>query len=364
MDALKNTVEAASFLRKEQSFINSFSGMMFGGQKSKFANLQGMTRLERHAEVTFAEAHLLKALLSLITDSNMVAFLKEGLAIRQSYNIFKTCYKFLVSLSKNGTQALIQNGVDSHFITSVYLGLGGFNLMLSILPARVLRIFEIIGFAGHRDFGMKCLALGANWPATIHPASVNNKKKTKEVVNFFSDEIPVESGPGTRKFMCDLLLSTYHVFLSTMIQLPGCNIPLATQMIQKNLNEHPQSFLYLIFKGNVSKSQRNLEQAIKEFNTVIDVQKDWRQLVHVCFWDIGICSAALGEWEKAAGYFDTLYLENKWSSSIYLYFKAVFLYTADKEKHKKQVGEMLKLVPTLTKKVAGKSIPLEVRRAN
>lgn len=41
----------------------------------------------------YAECYLLKAILSILTESNMMTFMKEGLAIRQSYSIYKTCYK-------------------------------------------------------------------------------------------------------------------------------------------------------------------------------------------------------------------------------------------------------------------------------
>lgn len=51
-------------------------------------------------------------------------------------------------------EALKEEGIDGTFISAVYLGIGGFNLMLSILPSRVLRLVEVLGFAGNRDFGM------------------------------------------------------------------------------------------------------------------------------------------------------------------------------------------------------------------
>jgi tetratricopeptide (TPR) repeat protein len=361
METLRSVVDTSSALRKEQSMMSSFSGMIFrGGTKGKYGHLKTMSRLQKHAEVTYAESYLLKALLSLLTEGNMVTFMKEGLAIRQSYQIFKTCYKFLASIVKEeGKEGLKKNGIDSHFISAVYLGMGGFNLMLSILPEKLLRIFEVIGFSGHRDFGMQCLTLGAHWTMDTKSPNIKGLKK-KEALDFFSDSIPVEVIPGTRRFMCDIMLTMYHVLLSTMIQLPGCNIPKAAEMIDKSLKKFPDSFIYLIFKGKVSQSRKQLEDSIKEFNTVVEIQKDWRQLAHVCFWDIGLSYAALGEWEKSAEYFDILHRENKWSPAIYIYLKAVMLYTANSVKHATDVEEMMTKVPTLTKKVAGKSVPLEV----
>lgn len=220
----------------------------------------------------------------------------------------------------------------------------------------------MIGFGGHRDFGMQCLALGASWP--VQDICASDARKDKVAVNFFQSGLMVEKEPGTRRFLCDMMLSSYHIIMSTMIQLPGCNFPLATKMVAASISIHPDSFLYLIFQGKISQAERNIEKSIDELKKVVQVQKDWRQLAHVCFWDIGICYAAIAKWADAASYFDILYKENKWSKSIYLYLKACMLYTDDPKKNQKEVSEMMKQVPKYLKKVAGKSIPLEVSLNN
>jgi hypothetical protein len=45
---------------------------------------------------------------------------------------------------------------------------------------------------------------------------------------------------------------------------------------------------------------------------------------------------------------------------VYAYLQAAFLYHADKIKHGDKILELMKSVPTLTRKIAGKSIPFEV----
>ncbi|KAJ3319182.1 hypothetical protein HDV06_006622 [Boothiomyces sp. JEL0866] len=358
MQLCKNTMEISAALRKEQSMISSFSGMIFGGaQKNKINLLKSMNKTQRHAEITYAESYLLKALLSIVTDSNLVTFLKEGLAIKQAFGIFKSCYKFLVKIIKEEGQAgLIKNGIDNHFITSVYFGIGNFNLILSMLPAKLLRVFEFIGFGGNRDLGLKCLELGAQWPQKVPPPHTYTGNK-KVAISLFSEELPPETEPGTRRFMCDLVLLSYHVVISTMMQLHGCNLPLAASMISRNIQQHPNSFMYLIIKGKQLQCERNLAEASDVFNRVVGIQSDWRPLAHICFWELGICQAGLGNWAKAANYFEILFKENKWSKAIYLYLKAICMYAADKVKNKEHVSEMLKDVPNHLKKkfVARKS---------
>lgn len=376
MESLKYDVEASSYLRKEQSMLSSFSGMFYGAQKSKNDMIKTMTLQQKHAEVTYAESYLLKAILSILTESGMVTFMKEGLAIRHSYNIYKTCYKYLQSALKEEGEKWLSENVDNRFITSVYLGVGCFNLILSILPSKLLKLFEMIGFGGHRDFGMQCLSLGAAWSIkeTLNenkmPKSINTLKmksfKKKEATNFFVGGLKCEEEPGSRRFLCEIMLYSYHIFLSTMVQLPNCNFPLSERQLGKSLEKHPNSFLYLIFQGKVllinkvSQAERKIEKSIDEFKRVVQVQKDWRQLAHVCFWDIGISFGIIQQYEEAASYFDILLKENKWSKAIYSYLKGVMLYTADKEKHHAVIVESLSEIPNLVKKVAGKSLPLEV----
>lgn len=335
--------------------------------------LKSMNRIQKHAEITYAEAYLIKAILFLITDPNMVGFVREGLAIRQSYATYKACYKYLASIVKEiqmqditsdvsltVSEALQKAGVDEHFIQSIYLGMGSFNLILSTIPSRLLRLFEFMGFGGNRGFGLKCLEIGANWPLSIETIDLTKtKKKRKECINFFPKGQAHLKGPGTRRFLCDLNLMLYHIALPSMIQIPGCNMPLARKILSENLASIPESFLYLFFEAKSLQAGGNPKGANEVLNKVVNVARDWRQLSHVCFWDMGMCYIALGDWENAANVFSILYEENKWSKAVYLYLKAICLYTLDEKKYLSTVTAMLKEVPTLCKKVAGKSIPLE-----
>lgn len=362
MDALKTSIDVASALRKETSLVTSFTGMLFGGQKKAKDVYKGMTRGQLHgtsrliqAEITFAEGYLIKAILFLITDPNMVGFVREGLAIRQAYSIHKSCYKYLTTLVAEGQT---DPNIDHHFIQSIYMGMGSFNLILSTIPPRVLKIFEMIGFGGHRAFGMRCLEIGANWPH-YETVELKKKKNFKDCVDFFPGGQDGLKSAGSRRFMCDLILLLYHIALPSMIQIPGCNMPMARTQLNKHLDLRPNSFLYLFFAAKSLQSESKPQESINVLHKVVSVAKDWRQLAHVCFWDMGMCHLALGEFTKAAEYYAILFEENKWSKATYMYLRAICLYTADPKKYATEVAEMLKKVPGLCKKVAGKSVPIE-----
>ncbi|RKO86983.1 outer membrane protein Iml2/Tetratricopeptide repeat protein 39, partial [Blyttiomyces helicus] len=342
MDALKAATDMASACRKEQGFVAGLASMVTGAGRGgrDGSNLKNMTSLQRHAELAYAEAYLLKAVLSLVTDTNMVAFVREGLNIRSAYAIYKGCYKFLEkTFEDEGSEGLERGGIDEHFVSGVLLGQGGFNLVLSMMPPRVLRLFEMIGFSGDREFALTRLEMGGGWPPTYRAAAAGGK--------------------GLRKFMCDLMLLMYHVILSSMVQLPDCNIPFAKRILEESLKNHPESFLFRTLRGRLFQTECHADLAVTEYRRVISLQKEWRQLVHICVWDMATCEAAQGHWAEATACYTTLFEESRWSKAIYRYVQAVMLYASDPEKNRDKVGEMLKEVPKLTQKIAGKSIPLE-----
>lgn len=276
--ALKIVVEIASLLRKEQEWS------LFGKKNP----MKSMNRIQKHAEMVYAEAYLLKALIFLVTDPNMVGFVREGLAIRQSYGMFKQAYKFLASVPISEQEA---NGIDSHLVTSVYFGMGSFNLLLGTVPQKLLRIFEMIGFGGHRQFGLECLELGAGWPRNPHV-----KKSDKKCAVFIDKPILT---CGTRKFMCELTLLMYHIFMASLIQIPNCNLVTARVMTDKALEMFPDSFVYLFFKGKSLQLDCTPDEAFVVFESVIKVQNEWKQFAHVCYWEMGMSCLAMGDWKKA-----------------------------------------------------------------
>jgi tetratricopeptide (TPR) repeat protein len=144
-----------------------------------------------------------------------------------------------------------------------------------------------------------------------------------------------------------------------MIQIPGCNMALAQKMLALKLETLPDSFIYLFIEAKSLQSAGKPKESIQVLTKIVNVAKDWRQLAHACFFDMGICYISLGEWENAIRAFGILYEENKWSKAVYLYLKAVCLYALDPLKNLNEVTIMFKQVPSLCKKVSGKSIPIE-----
>ena len=54
----------------------------------------------------------------------------------------------------------------SDFESGVRMGVGAFNLMVSLLPARIMKLLEFIGFSGNRVSPETCLPC-QGWACTV-----------------------------------------------------------------------------------------------------------------------------------------------------------------------------------------------------
>lgn len=102
------------------------------------------TEIELHAELCHAECLLLKAVLTFHEDETLVSFVKAGLKVRSCYQSFRECWNAL------NQRDWANSAFRQDFESGVRLGAGGFNLMISLLPARIMKLLEFIGFAGNR----------------------------------------------------------------------------------------------------------------------------------------------------------------------------------------------------------------------
>jgi hypothetical protein len=226
-------------------------------------------------------------------------------------------YRFLRKVYKeDGEDGFKKYNIDEHFVSGVLFGNGAFNMILSMMPSKLLKLFEFIGFSGNRQFSMSCLETGAKWPkrdtTMCYPEPKKDIPKDKILVPF---KLP-DGVSGNRAFLCDLCLLVYHIVFSSMIQLPDSNMPLAGKMVDMQLKKYPESFIFLGLKARLEQSKCNPMLAEAQYIKVIENQLDWRNLTHVCYWDLGFCQAAQGKWKEAAQSFQVLLSESKWRYDI------------------------------------------------
>lgn len=280
-----------------------------------------------------------------------MSFLRESLNIRSSYNAYMTLEKYIDFVHDEGKA----EELDPNFTSGVALGVGCFSLILSMLPTSVIKVAEFIGFSSDRAHGLLVLETVGGWdkfhtPTDTKPSTIKSKK-------------------GLRGPLCEMVLILYHIVLSKMIPLSDVDVPFGETILDDCLDYYPRGVFFLYFNGRLMVSKRLLDKAEEQYQNAIDTQKDWKQLQHMCFWELGIIYIMQRKWQKAYDIYTILGKESNWSKAVYVYLKAINLYmlaneTSDetiKADYMKKVASYMEQVTEKKKKIAGKSIPMEVR---
>uniref|UniRef100_H3BYR6 Tetratricopeptide repeat domain 39A n=1 Tax=Tetraodon nigroviridis TaxID=99883 RepID=H3BYR6_TETNG len=285
-----------------------------------------LTSEELHAEVCYAECLLQRAALTFLQDENLISFMRGGIKVRNSYQTYKELHTVLNS------SAYSQGHNHGHFEGGVKLGVGAFNLMISMLPTRTLKLLEFVGFSGNKDFGLQQLQEG--------------------------------SKEGTlRSFLCNMLLLCYHTFMSFILGSTGeGDVEDAEKLLQPYLQKYPKGSIFLFFAGRIEEIKGNLDAAIARYQECCEAQQQWKEFHHMCYWELMWCFTYKRHFKMAYFYADLLSKENSWSKATYVYMKAAYLsmLTAD---DCLTFGEtactLFRQVPGLKQKIAGKSLPTE-----
>jgi len=145
----KHLEEASAVLSRSCDTINRFRKKSGGlvdslGKILRKADYDSYTDAEVHAELCFAEVLLLKAVLTLCEDETLMSFVKAGIKVRTCYQSFRDCWTIMQERKWENEQH------RKDFESGVRMGVGSFNLMISLLPARIMKLLEWIGFGGNK----------------------------------------------------------------------------------------------------------------------------------------------------------------------------------------------------------------------
>lgn len=319
--SLKLSIQLCNHFRKKNSFSESLGKMV------KKPNYDLYTSDELHAELCFAESLLLKALLTFIEDETLVSFIKAGLKIRSCYNSYKECNTILNARNWGDDVHKI------HFESGVRIGIGLFNLMISLLPGRVIKLLEFIGFSGSKEKGLSELFLCYNLKSGLmHVLSV-------------------------------LALLAYNLIIKYLVSQEEGDLEFCNKVLNNLLTLYPEGAWFLYFKGRLELIQGNLEESVIWYVKSWKSQDVWPQFHHICFWELTWANCMLGNWKEADVFASYLLKESKWSRTIYSYQKASIMLMNSKENltndDRNSITSLMRNVPKWKQRIAGKSLPME-----
>uniref|UniRef100_A0A8D0KI44 Tetratricopeptide repeat domain 39A n=1 Tax=Salvator merianae TaxID=96440 RepID=A0A8D0KI44_SALMN len=319
----RNTMKEAQAIcqrfRKKCTVANSFSSLVHRYNTDQF------TEEEIHAEICYAECLLQRAALTFLQDENMVSFIKGSVKVRNSYQIYRELESLLHSPN------YIKGENHHHFEGGVKLGVGAFNLALSILPTRIVRLLEIAGFSGNKEYGLQQLQEGT--------------------FNY-----------SFRSVLCTMLLLCYHTFITFVLGTGKGNVEEAEKLLKPYLAQYPKGTIFLFFAGRIETIRGNIDGAIRKFEECCEVQQQWKQFHHMCYWELMWCFTYKRQWKMAYLYADLLSKENSWSKATYAYMKAAYLGMfgqEDSTSFEDNEVALFRVVSSLKLKIAGKSLPTE-----
>ncbi|XP_036922470.1 tetratricopeptide repeat protein 39B-like [Sturnira hondurensis] len=281
MTATKEALRTCNNFRRKARVI-SFSRLV-----SKHG-IKSVKEEELHAEVCYAECLILKSTVTFMQDESILGFLKSGISLGLSHQIYKDCQQILTQIPNK------QSKTYGHLVGGVKFGLGAFNLMLSLVPPKTLKLLNIVGYYGNKEVGLSLLHESAS------ESHINNILSILTLLfyyNYICVVFGVEKGHTS---------TVEDLFLIYLQKFPKCVI---LKFFHARFN---------MLKGNFENAQLILEECIF-------IQNEWKQLNHLCYWELMWCHIYLQDWKQAYHYADQLFQNSRWSKAMYSYSKAMLL---------------------------------------
>ncbi|XP_070169153.1 tetratricopeptide repeat protein 39B [Polyergus mexicanus] len=319
-ETLKQCMSVCSKHRKHTTITQNI------GKIVKRINYDAYTNEEVHAELCYAESLLLKSMLTFVEDETLVSFVKAGLKIRTCFLSYKECMTIL------NNRKWGDNIHKVHFESGVRMGIGTFNLMISLLPARIIKLLEFIGFSGDKTYGLTELKAGYN------------------------------ERRGLRQILCVMILLSYNLIVTFVLSHSDGDLEWCEQVLQQELSLYPNGVWFLFFKGRLELTRGNFEECIDWYIKSWKSQNVWSQFHHLCYWELMWAHCSMQQWNKAIMYATMLANESNWSRTIYLYQKAAILLMqkpSTGSEEKQLIDCLMMQVPTYKQRIAGKSLPME-----
>ncbi|KAI0776541.1 hypothetical protein BD413DRAFT_520437 [Trametes elegans] len=302
-----------------------------------------MTPVERHAELVYAESLFEKALLGIVYSGDWLAFIKEALNMRTTINIYRQLGKYLDTVDAEAQASGLGSedpSVDAHFRSGVYLGAGMSNLILSLMPSKLLTIVELFGYKGDRRAGLAYLERAGGWSVDLEKPAVSLEQE------------------GVRRTICDMCLLIFHLVLSSFV-FDGVDIRMAQKILDYHIQRYPNGVFFLFGQGRLHLCRSQPATALEYYRKALQAQSQYRNIHHISYWEMAVTHFALWELPESLEYWRTLATEATWSKATYTYGRAVCLLQVGDEKDQEEVAALMARVPELRQRIAGKSIPLE-----
>ncbi|XP_021074209.1 tetratricopeptide repeat protein 39B-like [Mus pahari] len=318
MNAAKEALKTCNNFRKKPRIMTLSRLMSRQGIKS-------IKEEELHAEVCYAECLVLKSAITFIQDDSLLNFLKSGVNVGSSYQIYKDCQQVLELMPEN------QSKTHRHLIGGIKFGVGVFNLMFSLVPPKSLKLLNMVGYSGDREVGLALLHDSASEP------HINN------ILSVFT-------------------LLFYYNYVRVVVGVEKASTAATESLFMIYLEKFPNCVVLKFFRARFNMLNGNFESAKLKLQECIITQNEWKQVHHLCYWELMWCHIFLQNWKQAYNYANLLFQHSRWSKAIYIYSKAIILALLPPDcvdSENESLSSYFLRVDSLRIKLLGSSVPIE-----
>ncbi|VDM38776.1 unnamed protein product [Toxocara canis] len=163
-----------------------------------------------------------------------------------------------------------------------------------------------------------------------------------------------------RATLCSLVLLSWHLIALFIVGAANPDINICERLLSPLIANYPQGAIVLFFKARLNIVMGKIDNGIYFFNRSIAAQEVCRQFHHALLLCFMFAYSYLRQWAHAANYAKRLLDESRWSKCVYTYTTAILI-NADKRTPRttEAVEYLLRKVPALQIRIAGKSLPVE-----
>ncbi|XP_072930340.1 tetratricopeptide repeat protein 39B-like isoform X2 [Epargyreus clarus] len=315
--AVQHTLALCQQYRRSYSFVESLGTII------RKPNFSMFTELEAHAQLCYAEALLLQAALAVLDGEDLAGLVRATLRVKSSHSNYKTCQQLL-----EGRRWEVGRSRQD-FESGVRLGLATFDVLISLLPARLISMLSYAGFTGDRAAGLAGLERGSR-------------------------------AGGLRAPLCDLTLLAVQLVVGHFVDAMP-DMQLADRILALRLQQYPDGAWFLLFRGRQQLLRGQAALALATYERVAAVPRLWPQLQHLTYWEsMWACSIEL-RWREAAQFAARLLAESAWSRTVYAYTRAAFLLQVDDPTSAEtlSIAQLMGNAASYRQRIAGKSLPME-----
>ncbi|KAI1296840.1 Tetratricopeptide repeat protein 39B [Halotydeus destructor] len=317
--------EAITYMRFANEFANTlrkkhgYTSFLFKADYNLY------TDEEAHAEMIYAKTLIVIGLLSIVEDQSIYGLVNSAFTIRASHQTYKECLNILEKKTNWETDS-----IRMHFESGTRLGIGAFDLFVSMFPNKLAKLLEYVGFHSNRDIALDELNKSVNLP------------------------------DGLLYDISSILLSTYYGFVEFFYGCGEPNMAFFEKQSKVWQRRTPNSSIAKIGLAIMEQITGNPTQAIVLYNECVFGQSIWKQLHLASSWGMTWCYAMQCDWVNAAKTIKILKDTCKVSPAMFAYLYAVFQFMVMTEDNKpelrEEISKTLKRIPLLKRKVGGRKV--------